>query len=89
MSYTIVYSDYNGLPGSESTYDYRSGAEKPILPDVNLYNSFNFTVKSSNINAGVPPTTQQGAGKLDNRYSNNTSYSSRGYRYGTSTRSPS
>ena len=89
MSYTIVYSDYNGLPGSESTYDYRSGAEKPILPDVNLYNSFSFTVKSSNINAGVPPTTQEGAGKLDNRYSNNTSYSSRGYRYGTSTQSPS
>ena len=64
MSYTIVYSDYNGLPGSSSTYDFRSGAEKSILPDVNLYNSFSFTVKSSNINAGVPPTTQKGAVKL-------------------------
>ncbi len=89
MSYTIVYSDYNGLPGSESTYDYRSGAEKPILPDVDLYNSFSFTVKSSNINAGVPPTTEEGAGRPGVTYSNSTNYSSRGYRYGSSTSRPS
>ncbi len=89
MSYTIVYSDYNGLPGSSSTYDFRSGAEKPILPAVDLYNSFSFTIKSSNINAGVPPTTQTGAGRPDVTYSNSTNYRTRGYRYGSSTRKPS
>ena len=50
MSYTVVYSDYNGYPGSEDTYDGRSAVEIPILPDVNLYNSFNFELKATTFN---------------------------------------
>ena len=89
MSYTIITSDYNGVPGSTSTYDFLSGEEKPLLPDVDLYNSFNFELRSSCINAAAPPTQKVGAGKLDNRYSNSDGYSEKGVRYGSSTRSPS
>ena len=89
MSYTIITSDYNGVPGSTSTYDFLSGKEKPLLPDVDLYNSFNFELRSSCINAAASPTQKEGAGKLDNRYSNSDGYYEKGVRYGSSTRSPS
>ncbi len=88
MSYTIVYSDYNGLPGGEGNYDYLSGAEAPILPAVDLYNSFNFEVKSTTANVAAPPTQQTGAGKDGLSYSNSTNYNTRGYRYGSSTAKP-
>ena len=32
------------------------------LPDVNLYNSFNFEVKSTTANASTPTTQEEGAG---------------------------
>lgn len=89
MSYTIITSPYNGVPGSDETYDFLSGEEKPLLPAVDLYNSFNFELESSAINAAAPPTQQEGAGKPSARYSNSSNYATSGTRYGTSTRSPS
>ena len=56
MSYTVVYSDYNGYPGSQDTYDYRGARETPILPDVNLYNSFNFKLYATTANSSTPST---------------------------------
>ena len=84
MSYTIVYSDYNGYPGSDDTYDHRSGAETPILPDVNLYNSFNFKLYATAANSVAPSTQEDGAGDY-NRSSNWRTSSSRS---GSSTRYP-
>ena len=84
MSYTVVYSDYNGYPGSDDTYDHRSGVETPILPDVNLYNSFNFKLYATTANANAPSTQESGAGSYNKAQSWRTSSS----RPGTSTRSP-
>ena len=63
MSYTVVFSEYNGYPGSQDTYDFRSGVETPLLPDVNLYNSFNFKIESTTANANAP-STQEWSRKL-------------------------
>lgn len=84
MSYTVIYSDYNGYPGSEDTYDDMSGAETPILPDVNLYNSFNFKLYSTAINSHASTTQEDGAGDYDS----DSNYLENGYRYGNSTRFP-
>lgn len=84
MSYTIVYSDYNGYPGNQGNYDYLSGGELPILPAVNLYNSFSFEVKATSINGNAPSTQQSGAGV----YNSKNSYASTDVRYGTSTTRP-
>lgn len=84
MSYTIVYSDYNGLPGADGNYDFASGGQLPILPDVDLYNSFNFEIKATAVNANTPPTQESGAGL----YSNSSNYRTSGVRNGTSTRAP-
>ena len=84
MSYTIVYSDYNGYPGSQDTYDFRSGAETPILPDVNLYNSFNFKLYATTANSNTPSTQESGAGSYGKGQSWRTSNS----RPGTSTQYP-
>jgi|TARA_B100000035_G_scaffold307337_1_gene310455 hypothetical protein len=84
MSYTVVYSDYNGYPGSEDTYDGRSAVEIPILPDVNLYNSFNFELKATTVNARASTTQEEGAGD----YSRSNNYRTTGYRQGTSTSQP-
>ena len=84
MSYTVVYSDYNGYPGSSDTYDHRSGVETPILPDVNLYNSFNFKLYATTANANAPSTQESGAGSYNKAQSWRTSSS----RPGTSTQSP-
>jgi|ETNmetMinimDraft_21_1059911.scaffolds.fasta_scaffold00058_52 hypothetical protein len=89
MSYTIVYSKYNGLPGSTDNYDYLSGAESPILPDVDLYNSFNFEVKSTSAEVAAPPTQTTGAGRNGIKYNNRSNYNTRGYRYGSSSSRPS
>ena len=62
MSYTVVYSKYNGYPGSKDTYNFRGARETPLLPDVNLYNSFNFEVKSTTANANASTTQESGAG---------------------------
>ena len=62
MSYTVVYSNYNGYPGSRDTYDFRGARETPILPDVNLYNSFNFKLYATTANANAPSTQESGAG---------------------------
>ena len=56
MSNTIIYSIYNPIPGSDDTYDYGSGEETPIFPDVTLYNSFNYTLKGIGINSRDTPT---------------------------------
>ncbi len=88
MSYTIVYSKYNGLPGSTDNYDFLSGAQSPILPDVDLYNSFNFEVKSTSAEVAAPPTQTTGAGRNGVRYSNRSNYNTRGYRYGSSSSRP-
>lgn len=56
MANTIIYSDYNGFPGSEDTYDFLSGEESPIFPDVTLYNSFDYTLKSTGADARDSPT---------------------------------
>ena len=92
MSYTIVYSDYNGLPGSltgaNPTYDALSGASTPILPAVDLYNSFNFEVKSTTAETHSSPTQKTGAGRDGTQYSNATNYRGRGDRYGTSPSKP-
>jgi len=82
MSYTIVYSDYNGYPGSDDTYDHRSGVETPILPDVNLYNSFNFKLYATTANSVAPSTQEDGAGD----YNRSSNYRTSGYRSGSSTR---
>ena len=84
MSYTIVYSDYNGYPGSDDTYDHRSGVETPILPDVNLYNSFNFKLYATTANSVAPSTQEDGAGD----YNRSSNYRTSGYRSGSSTRFP-
>ena len=84
MSYTVVYSDYNGYPGSKDTYDFRSGAETPILPDVNLYNTFNFEIKSTTANSSTPSTQESGAGSYNKAQSWRTS----GSRSGSSTSYP-
>lgn len=76
MAYTIVYSDYNGYPGNAGNYDFLSGRENPVLPTVNLYNSFNVTVKSTTIN-GNPSTTETAA--------NASPYSATGVRRGQTT----
>ena len=84
MSNTYIYSKYNEGPGSEETYNGRAAVETPILPDVNLYNSFNFELKA-NSNATRTPTTQdEGAGD----YSKSSNYRTTGVRTGTSTSSP-
>ena len=88
MSYTIVYSDYNGLPGGKGNYDFLSGAEAPILPDVDLFNSFNFEVKATTAEVSAPPTQRTGAGRDGTQYSNSTNYRSRGDRYGSSPSKP-
>ena len=56
MSNTIIYSDYNSFPGQEDTYDFGSGAQTPIFPDVTLYKSFNYTLKSTGVNSAPSPT---------------------------------
>lgn len=60
MSNTIVYSDYNGYPGlntaTSKSYDYFSGYSLPILPDVNLYKSFNYLLSATTANSVVTPT---------------------------------
>ena len=88
MSYTIVFSDYNGLPGGTGNYDYLSGAQAPILPAVDLFNSFNFEVKATTAEVAAPPTQKTGAGKDGRTYSNSTNYRTRGTRYGASTAKP-
>ena len=88
MSYTIVYSDYNGLPGGAGNYDYLSGAQAPILPAVDLFNSFNFEIKATTAEVATPPTRKTGAGKDGRTYSNSTNYRTRGTRYGSSTAKP-
>ena len=85
MSYTVIYSDYNGLPGASGNYDFKSGGQLPILPDVDLYNSFDFEIKATAVNANTPPTQKSGAGA----YSNASNYRTSGVRNGTSTRAPS
>ena len=67
MASTIIYSDYNGFPGSEDTYDFRSGEESPIFPDVTLYESFDYTLKSTGADARDSPTEVEddGGGDLD------------------------
>lgn len=89
MSYTIIYSDYNGLPGGEGNYDYLSGAEAPILPAVDLYNSFNFEIKATTAEVSAPPTQTVGAGRDGISYNNRTNYRTRNTRYGSSTSKPS
>ena len=84
MSYTVVYSDYNGYPGSRDTYDFRGARETPILPDVNLYNSFNFKLYATTANSSTPSTQEEGAGSYGRGQSWRTSNS----RPGTSTRYP-
>lgn len=84
MSYTVVYSKYNGYPGSTDTYDFRGARETPLLPDVNLYNSFNFEVKSTTANANASTTQESGAGS----YGRGNNYRTTNYRTGTSTRNP-
>lgn len=84
MSYTVVYSDYNGYPGSRDTYSGRTAVEVPLLPDVNLYNSFNFEVKSTTVNARASTTQESGAGS----YSRSNNFRTSGYRQGTSTSQP-
>ena len=83
MSYTVVYSKYNGYPGSTDTYDFRGARETPLLPDVNLYNSFNFEVKSTTANANASTTQESGAGS----YGRGNNYRTTNYRTGTSTES--
>lgn len=65
MSSTIIYSDYNGFPGSEDTYDFRSGEESPIFPDVTLYESFDYTLKSTGADARDSPTEVEEDGDDD------------------------
>lgn len=88
MSYTVIYSDYNGLPGASGNYDFRSGGQLPLLPDVDLYNSFNFEIKATSVNANAPSTQRQGAGPAGRTYSNSSNYATTGVRNGTSTRNP-
>ena len=88
MSYTIVYSDYNGLPGGTGNYDFLSGAQAPILPAVDLYNSFNFKILSTTAEVATPPTQVTGAGRDGTSYNRNSNYRTRGTRYGASTRKP-
>lgn len=63
MSNTIVYSDYNKYPGlntaNSKTYDFTAGRALPVLPDVNLYNNFDFKIYATSANAVQPPTTNQ------------------------------
>jgi hypothetical protein len=84
MSYTIVYSDYNGYPGNGGNYDFLSGGQLPILPDVNLYNSFSFELKATSINGNAPSTQSDGAGVYNSR----SNYASTSTRYGSSTSRP-
>ena len=84
MSYTVIYTDYNGYPGSKDTYDFFSGAETPLLPDVNLYNTFNFEIESTSAASGTPSTQESGAGSYNKAQSWRTS----GSRPGTSTKYP-
>ena len=62
MSNTIIYSDYNSFPGQEDTYDFGSGAQTPIFPDVTLYKSFNYTLKSTGVNSAPSPTQEDRPG---------------------------
>jgi hypothetical protein len=84
MSNTVVYSAFNGFPGSQDTYDDDSGAEIPILPDVNLYNSFNFELKATSVAARSPTTQDEGAGD----YSRSSNFRTTGVRNGSSTGAP-
>ena len=78
MSYTVIYTDYNGYPGSKDTYDFFSGAETPLLPDVNLYNTFNFEIESTSAASGTPSTQESGAGSYNKAQSWRTSSSRSG-----------
>lgn len=84
MSNTYIYSKYNEGPGSEETYNGRAAVETPIIPDVNLYNSFNFEVKANSNGTRTPTTQEEGAGG----YSRSSNYRTSNVRTGTSTRSP-
>lgn len=74
MSNTIIYSDYNQYPGTDSNYDFTSGRQLPLLPDVNLFNSFSYTLYADSANSQLPSTTIGPAGRG--------SYADTGYRNG-------
>lgn len=57
MSNIIITSDYNDYPGKGSNYDFSSGTELPLLPNVNLFNSFSYTLYADTGNSQLPSTS--------------------------------
>ncbi|NBR62105.1 MAG: hypothetical protein EBT86_10825 [Actinobacteria bacterium] len=80
--YTIIVSDYNEYPGRPATkyrigYNFETGSEPPVLPTVNLNNSFSFSLGVGVINSYTPST-------LSNNYSG---YAKSGVRNGVTPKS--
>lgn len=62
MSNTIIYTNYNKYPGTPNNYSFTSGRQLPLLPDVNLYNSFNYTIYAGTANSQKPSTSTTATG---------------------------
>lgn len=58
MSNIYIRSNYNAYPGTSANYDFRSGYEIPLLPDVNLFRSFNYILYADTANSQLPSTYQ-------------------------------
>lgn len=56
MSNVYIRSDYNRYPGTSANYDFTSGYQLPLLPDVNLFRSFSYTLYAESANSQAPPT---------------------------------
>jgi len=84
---TRVYTDYNPYPGRPSTptyrgYNFTSGLEPPLLPPVNLFNSFSSIISAAEALINKPSTLEDGT-------TAETSYVNRGYRPGEVRSAPS
>lgn len=81
MSQIYLSTEYNKYPGTKDNYDFTSGYQIPILPDVNLFRSFSHIVYANSANSQQSSTY---AGTSNQSY---TGYANTGVRNGVASQS--